>query len=80
VRSDTTVPATLLSHPERRLLENYPWLVVIMVVLFIVPREDAYVGNVGDWDWLLLSGVSIFMVVYPLSLLLPDRLPGCCGS
>jgi len=61
-----------LRNFERQLLENYPWLVVIMTVLLVAPFSGLE-SDPRRWDWLLLSGIAVFLVTYPLSLQLPDR-------
>jgi hypothetical protein len=58
---------------ERQLLENYPFLAVLMTILLAAPYAKIYEGDLRNWDWLLISGVLVFLVAYPLSLLLPDR-------
>lgn len=62
-----------LQRFECQLLENYPWLTVVMTVLLAAPYADTYKGDPRHWDWLLISGILVFLVTYPLSLQLPDR-------
>jgi hypothetical protein len=62
-----------LQRFERQLLENYPFLAVLMTVLVAAPYAKTYEGDLGNWDWLFISGIWVFLVAHPLSLLLPDR-------
>jgi hypothetical protein len=62
-----------LQHLERQPLENYPFLAVLMTVLLAAPYAKIYESDPRNWDWLFLSGILVFLVAYPLSLLLPDR-------
>lgn len=62
-----------LQRFERQLLENYPFLAVLMTVLLTAPYARIYEGDLGNWDWLFISGIWVFLVAHPLSLLLPDR-------
>lgn len=71
-------PGTPLPDLERRLLENYPWLAVVMVVVLTIPQAKSpgqyavsYVDDPRTWDWLWITGVSAFLVLYPVSLRLP---------
>jgi hypothetical protein len=64
----------LLPPFERELLANYPWLVVVALVVtnpvIVAAQQD--VGPMNQ-DWLFVSGILLFFVAYPLSLLLPYR-------
>lgn len=62
-----------LRHFERQLLENYPFLAVLMTILLAAPYAKTYEGDLRNWDWLFISGILVFLVTHPLSLLLPDR-------
>ncbi|HEV7451671.1 MAG TPA: hypothetical protein VGO16_09860, partial [Pseudonocardiaceae bacterium] len=69
----SSVDGASLQHFERQLLENNPWLAVVMAVLLAAPYADTYEGDPRHWDWLLISGILVFLVTYPLSLRLPDQ-------
>lgn len=73
VAGGSSVDGVPLQHFERQLLENYPFLAVLMTVLLTAPYAQIYEGDLRNWDWLFISGILVFLVVYPLSLLLPDR-------
>lgn len=73
VTDGSSVDGAPLQYFERQLLENYPWLAVVMTVLLTAPYADTYEGDPQHWDWLLISGILVFLVTYPLSLHLPDR-------
>lgn len=73
VTDGSPVHGAPLRRFERQLLENYSFLVVVMTVLLAIPYAKIYEGDLHDWDWLLISGALVFVVPYPLSLLLPDR-------
>ena len=73
VADGSSVDGAPLQHFERQLLENYPWLAVVMTVLLATPYADTYKDDPRHWDWLLISGILVFLVTYPLSLRLPDR-------
>lgn len=73
VTDGSSVDGDPLQHFERQLLENYPFLAVLMTVLLAAPFAKIYEGDPWNWEWLFVSGISVFLVAYPLSLLLPDR-------
>src|SRR5215831_6928308 len=80
------VPRTFLPDLERRILENYPWLVAVMIVVltipqakFPVPYAASYLEGPRRWDWLWVTGVSLFLVLYPVSLRLPIRVAQVFG-
>jgi hypothetical protein len=73
VTDGSSVDGASLQHFERQLLENYPWLAVVMAVLLAAPYADTYEGDPRHWDWLLISGILVFLVTYPLSLRFPDQ-------
>jgi hypothetical protein len=73
VASGSSGDGVPLRRFERQLLENYPFLAVLMTVLVAAPYAKIYEGDLGNWDWLFISGIWVFLVAHPLSLLLPDR-------
>lgn len=73
VTDGSSVDGAPLQHFERQLLENYPFLAVFMTVLLAAPFAKIYEGDPRNWEWLFISGILVFLVTYPLSLRLPDR-------
>jgi len=73
VTDGSPVDAAPLQNFERQLLENYPFLAVLMTVLLAAPYAKIYEGDLRCWDWLFISGILVFLIAHPLSLLLPDR-------
>lgn len=73
VTDESPVRDDPLRNFERQLMENYPWLVVVMTVLLVVPFSGILEGDPPQWDWLFISGLAVFLITYPLSLQLPDR-------
>jgi hypothetical protein len=80
VTDGSSVDGAPLQQFERQLLENYPFLAVLMTVLLAAPYAKIYESDLRNWDWLLISGILVFLVAYPCHSSFRIELAKHCGS